>query len=437
MGGSSCCQGSASKDTAGARAIDPVCHMTVDLATAKHRHEHAGETYYFCCGGCREKFAANPSRYLEPEKHTASAAAVPEGTIYTCPMDPQIRQVGPGTCPICGMALEPELPTVDAGPNPEFVDFKRRFAIGLALTIPVFILEMGGHLTGLTHAIGQQTSNWIQFVLATPVVLWAGAPFFERGWASLKSRNFNMFTLIALGTGVAYLYSLAATFAPQLFPAAMRGHDGAVPVYFEAAAVITVLVLLGQIMELKAREQTSGAIRALLDLSPKTARRIRKDGSDDDVDLDQVQIGDLIRVRPGERVPVDGTVQEGASSVDESTITGESMPVKKGPGDAVIGGTLNQTGSFDFRAARVGRETVLSQIVRMVAEAQRSRAPIQRLADIVSGWFVPAVVRVAGRGAPYCPPGVVSMTHTALAGRSDVLPASPGPSPLPIWSVCG
>ncbi len=393
--GASCCQGSASDGAGPGKAIDPVCHMTVDVAGAKHRHDHGGTTYYFCCGRCREKFAANPAQYLEPEKHKAPAAAVPEGTIYTCPMDPQIRQVGPGTCPICGMALEPEVPSADAGPNPELVDFTRRFWIGLALTIPVFLLEMGGHLTGLTHAIGQQRSNWIQFILATPVVIWAGAPFFQRGWASLASRNFNMFTLIALGTGVAYLYSLVATFAPQLFPPAMRGHDGAVPVYFEAAAVITVLVLLGQLLELKARERTGGAIRALIDLSPKTARRVLKTGGDEDVAIEHLQTGDLIRVRPGERVPVDGVIAEGQSSLDESTITGESMAVKKGPGDSVIGGTLNQTGSFDFRAAKVGRDTVLAQIVQMVADAQRSRAPIQRLADVVSGWFVPTVVLVA------------------------------------------
>ena len=320
---------------------------------------------------------------------------MPEGTIYTCPMHPEIRQVGPGSCPICGMALEPVLVSAEAVPNAELIDMKRRFWIGLALTAPVFALEMGGHLTGLDHLVPRATSNWIQFALATPVVLWAGWPFFERGWQSLKNRSLNMFTLIAMGTGVAWLYSVIATFAPGIFPAAFRGHDGSVAVYFEAAAVITVLVLLGQVLELRARESTSGAIRALLDLAPKTARLIQADGSEEEVQLDTVQVGNRLRVRPGEKVPVDGIVVEGRSAVDESMVTGESMPVTKEVGAKAIGGTMNQSGGLVIEAQKVGRDTMLSQIVQLVAEAQRSRAPIQRLADQVSGYFVPAVIGVA------------------------------------------
>ncbi len=375
------------------QAKDPVCGMTVDPANAKHQTVHDDTTYYFCAAGCKAKFEANPDRYLKPEEHPAEP--VPEGTIYTCPMHPEIRQVGPGSCPLCGMALEPELVTADAAPNPELIDFTRRLWIGGALVVPVFILEMGGHLTGLTHWIGQQNSNWIQLILATPVVLWAGWPFFERGWHSLKTRHFNMFTLIALGTGVAWLYSVVATLVPGLFPEALRGHDGAVGVYFEAAAVITVLVLFGQVLELRARERTGGAIRALLDLAPKSARRVRADGTDEDVSLDLVAAGDTLRVRPGESVPVDGELIEGRSSVDESMVTGESMPVTKTAGSPVIGGTMNQTGSFTMRADKVGRDTMLARIVQMVAQAQRSRAPIQRVADKVSGWFVPLVLAVA------------------------------------------
>jgi len=376
---------------AGAHAVlDPVCGMTVDPHTAKHRHTHEGRPYYFCSARCREKFIADPDKYLAPA--AKPAAPVPSGTIYTCPMHPEIRQEGPGSCPICGMALEPELVSAEAQPNPELADMTRRFWIGLALTVPVFALEMGGHLTGLHQWLGQQTSNWIQLVLATPVVLWAGWPFFERGWASLRTRNLNMFTLIAMGTGVAWLYSMAGTIGPGLFPASMRGQDGSVAIYFEAAAVITVLVLLGQVLELRAREQTSGAIRALLDLSPKMARRIGADGTDEDVSLDQVAAGERLRVRPGERVPVDGAILEGRSAIDESMVTGESMPVTKTVGEKVIGGTMNQSGGFVMRADKVGRDTVLAQIVQMVAQAQRSRAPIQRLADQVSGWFVPAVI---------------------------------------------
>jgi Cu+-exporting ATPase len=364
--------------------------MTVDPHTAKHRHTHKGRPYYFCSARCREKFIADPARYLNPQ-----TAAAPADAIYTCPMHPEVRQHGPGSCPICGMALEPEIVSADAPPNPELADMTRRFWIGLALALPVFILEMGGHLIDLHAWVGQQTSNGVQLFLATPVVLWAGWPFFERAWASLKTRNLNMFTLIAMGTGVAWAYSIIGTAAPGLFPGAMRGHDGSVAVYFEAAAVITVLVLLGQVLELRAREQTSGAIRALLDLSPKLARRINPDGSDEDVSLDQVVAGDRLRVRPGERVPVDGSILEGRSAIDESMVTGESMPVTRSAGERVIGGTINQSGGFVMRAEKVGRETVLAQIVQMVAQAQRSRAPIQRLADQVSAWFVPLVIAVA------------------------------------------
>ena len=367
--------------------------MTVDPHKTPHRHSYRGHPYYFCSAGCRGKFAADPEKYLAGDERTA--APVAEGTIYTCPMHPQVRQVGPGACPICGMALEPELATAETGPNPELVDMTRRLWIGLVLTAPVFVLEMGGHLFGAHAWIDQTLSNWLQFAFATPVVLWAGWPFFVRGWQSLVTRNLNMFTLIALGTGTAFLYSAIATLAPGIFPPALRGHGGAMPVYFEAAAVITVLVLLGQVLELRAREATSGAIRALLDLAPKTARRVNDDGSDEDVPLDAVAVGDRLRVRPGEKVPVDGEVIEGRSSIDESMVTGESMPVTKEPGAKVIAGTLNQSGSFVMRATKVGRDTLLARIVQMVAAAQRSRAPVQRLADQVSRWFVPAVIGVA------------------------------------------
>ena len=370
---------------------DPVCGMNVDPHKTPHRHELGGQAYYFCSAGCRTKFAADPDRYLGDR---VPAPARPDA-IYTCPMHPEVRQVGPGSCPICGMALEPLDVTAEAGPNPELADMSRRFWIGLVLTLPVLALEMGGHLTNLHMFLGQQTGNWLQLLFATPVVLWAGWPFFERGWASVKSRNLNMFTLIALGTGVAWIYSVVATAFPFLFPAGLRGPDGAVSVYFEAAAVITVLVLLGQVLELRAREQTSGAIKALLNLAPKTARRVRPDGSDEEVTLDQVLADDRLRVRPGDRVPVDGEVLEGASAVDESMVTGEALPVEKQAGAKVIGGTLNGRGSFVMRAEKVGKETMLARIVQMVAEAQRSRAPIQRLADQVSGWFVPAVIVIA------------------------------------------
>jgi P-type Cu+ transporter len=324
--------------------------------------------------------------------HAAPGGPAPEGTIYTCPMHPQVRQIGPGACPICGMALEPVIATAEPGPNPELADMRRRFWIGLALTLPVFVLEMGGHLLGRDLLL-PQLANYVQFAFATPVVLWAGSPFFARGWQSLVTRNLNMFTLIALGTGVAYLYSVVGTFAPGIFPHELR-HGGAVAVYFEAAAVITVLVLLGQVLELSARERTSGAIRALLKLAPATARKI-EDGGEREVPLDEVKVGDRLRVRPGEKVPVDGALLKGRSAVDESMITGESMPVTKEPGAQVIAGTLNTSGTFVLRAEKVGRDTLLARIVDMVATAQRSRAPIQRLADKVSAWFVPLVIAVA------------------------------------------
>lgn len=376
---------------------DPVCGMQVDPATATHHSEHEGSTYYFCSAKCKHKFDAEPEHYRSDASAPTSqkAAPVPKGAIYTCPMHPQIRQPGPGNCPICGMALEPEMPSLDTGPSEEYLDMRRRFWIGLALALPVFILEMGGHLFDLHALIHPQTSNWVQLVLATPVVLWAGLPFFQRGWQSLITRHLNMFTLIAMGTGVAWLYSVVATIAPGIFPDTVKGMGGSVAVYFEAAAVITVLVLLGQVLELRAREQTGGAIRALLDLAPTTARRVRADGSDEDIELDAVVVGDRLRVRPGEKVPVDGTLIEGRSSVDESMITGESMPVTKSTGSKIIGGTMNQTGGFVMEAGKVGRDTMLSRIVQMVADAQRSRAPIQRLADDVSGWFVPAVIIIA------------------------------------------
>ncbi len=369
---------------------DPVCGMMVDPATAKHRAEHAGSTFYFCNPRCREKFVADPDAYLKVG--AASPAPAKAGTIYTCPMHPEVRQVGPGVCPKCGMALEPEdlSAALDEGPNPELRGMTQRFWVGTALSVPVVALEMGGHLTDLHMVLGQSASNWLQFGLATPVVLWCGLPFFVRGWKSLVSRHLNMFTLIAMGTGIAWLYSVVATVVPEFFPSAFRG-----VVYFEAAAAITVLVLLGQVLELRARESTGGAIRALLNLAPKVAFRVRADGGDDEVPLAHLMKGDRMRVRPGGFVPVDGVVVEGRSNVDEAMVTGEPIPVAKAVGDTVIGGTVNQTGSFVMRAERVGAETTLAQIVAMVAKAQRSRAPIQRLADEVSGWFVPVVIAVA------------------------------------------
>ena len=388
--GHACCGAKASDGAATVK--DPVCGMSVDPTATAHRASHDGQDYFFCSAGCRTKFIGDPMRYLNPR--VEAEPAVP-GAIYTCPMHPEIRQEGPGSCPICGMALEPETVTAEAPPNHELIDFTRRFWVGLVLTLPVFALEMGGHLANLHMFIPGQMSNWIQFALATPVVLWCGWPFFERGWTSLRTRRLNMFTLIAMGVGVAWLYSVVAVVAPTLFPPAFLKADGSAPVYFEAAAVITVLVLVGQILELRAREQTSGAIRALLDLTPETARRIRADGVDEDVSLDQIAVGDRLRVRPGEKIPVDGELLEGRVAVDESMVTGESMPVTKDVGDRVVAGALNKTGSFIMRADKVGADTLLSQIVQMVAQAQRSRAPIQRLADTVSGWFVPTVIAIA------------------------------------------
>ena len=381
------------RQAADVAVTDPVCGMAVDPATTPHHAEHAGQTFHFCSAGCRTKFVADPAKYLT--KDEGPSAAAPAGTIYTCPMHPQIRKEGPGNCPICGMALEPETATADSGPNPELIDMTRRFWVGLVLTLPVLALEMGAHVLDLHRWISPTTSNWVQLALATPVVLWAGWPFFERGWASLRTRNLNMFTLIAMGIGVAWAYSVVATLAPHIFPSAFRRTDGSVAIYFEAAAVITVLVLLGQVLELRAREQTSGAIKALLDLAPKTARRVRTDGTDEEVTLDQILVSDQLRVRPGEKVPVDGEVVDGRVSIDESMVTGESMPVTKEAGDKVVGGSINKTGSFVMRAEKVGADTLLSQIVHMVAQAQRSRAPIQRMADQVSGWFVPVVIVIA------------------------------------------
>ena len=398
--GSCCGKHEAATEQDVAVAIDPVCGMKVKRETAKHRFEYKGDEYLFCSARCRERFQADPESFLNKSKPSEQKPAQPKppepaaaGAIYTCPMDPEVRQVGPGTCPICGMALEPEQVSLDQGPDPELIDMVRRFWVALPLTLPVFAIEMGRHL-GLMDVLSPAWSNWISLALSTPVVLWAGAPFFARGWRSVVSGHLNMFTLIALGTGVAYVYSVVGTLAPQLFPAGFRDMHGAVAVYFEAAAVITVLVLLGQILELRARERTSGAIRALLGLAPKTARRITDQG-DEDVALDQISVGDRLRVRPGEKIPVDGSVTEGHSFVDEAMVTGEPMPIAKTEGARVIGGTVNQNGALVLRAEQVGRDTMLARIVDMVAKAQRSRAPIQRLADRVAGWFVPAVITAA------------------------------------------
>ncbi len=415
-------------------AKDPVCGMDVNPATAAASLGHEGATYYFCSAHCRQKFAADPSRYLKsvldldtPAAPSAPAAAgtayvcpmcpevresepvpcpscgmalepetplLPTKTVYTCPMHPEVEQEGPGTCPECGMALEPRTITLEEAPNPELLDMTRRFWISVVLTAPLMVVAMGEMLPGFSflHQFSPRALAWFQFALATPVVLWAGRPFFERGWASIVNRALNMFTLIAIGTGTAYLYSLVAVIAPGLFPASFRSAEGTVAVYFEAAAVITTLVLLGQVLELRARSRTSSAIKALLGLAPKTARLVRDDGSEVDVPLEHVAPGDRLRVRPGEKVPVDGVVLDGSSSLDESMISGEPIPVEKVPGATVTGGTVNGTGTFLMRAERVGRETLLARIVQMVSEAQRSRAPIQRLADVVAGYFVPAVI---------------------------------------------
>jgi Cu+-exporting ATPase len=384
-----------------AEAIDPVCGMSVDPHTAAASAVYEGQTYYFCCTHCRERFQADPVRYLSgvqapqgvPDDSHASAGA---GVEYTCPMHPEVLSDHPGSCPKCGMALEPRTVTAEEGPNPELADMSRRLWIGVVLGLPVFLLAMADLLPGqpLHHFFGMQVLNWFQLVLATPVVLWCGWPFFERAWASIVHRSPNMFTLIALGVGSAYLYSLVATLAPGAFPEGFRLGSGAVEPYFDTAAVVTVLVLLGQVLEIRARSRTSGAVRKLLGLAPRTARRVRPDG-EADVPLAQIRAGDMLRVRPGEKVPVDGTVVEGRSAVDESMISGEPIPVEKGPGNRVIGGTVNGTGGFTMRADRVGSDTLLAQIVRMVTEAQRSRAPVERLVNQVSRYFVPAVLAVA------------------------------------------
>ncbi|WP_417591650.1 heavy metal translocating P-type ATPase [Parasphingorhabdus sp.] len=375
---------------------DPVCGMTVDPANTEHHAHHDGQDYHFCSAGCRTKFVADPDRYLSPNP-SAGQEDVPEGTIYTCPMHPEIRQEGPGSCPICGMALEPETFSLDTGPDPEYIDMRRRFWISAVFSLPLFVYAMGDMIPGQPFQswFDPPAATWIQLLLATPVVLWGAWPFFVRAVQSIKTMNPNMFTLIGLGVVVAYGFSLVATFFPGLFPAAFRGHDGTVAVYYEAAAVITTLVLLGQVLELKARGQTSSALRALLELAPPVATRINEDGSEEEIALDEVHSGDELRVRPGEKVPADGTIAKGASTIDQAMITGEPVPVQKSEGDAVTGGTVNQTGSFVMTAERVGKDTLLAKIVQMVADAQRSRAPIQKLADTVAGYFVPTVVLVA------------------------------------------
>jgi P-type Cu+ transporter len=377
-----------------ARVKDPVCGMSVDPAATPHHATFEGDDFHFCGAGCRTKFVADPNRYLNPPPPAPPPAGL-QGMIHTCPMHPEVRQLGPGVCPICGMALEPAQVTADAPANPELVDMTRRFWIGLAFAAPLVGLAMGGHMLGAMLPVSAGVSAWLQFALATPVVLWAGWPFLQRGWVSVATRHLNMFTLIGLGVAVAYVASTAAVVAPGLFPADARDADGMAPIYFEAAAVIVVLALLGQVLELRARERTGGAVRALLNLAPKTARRIAVDGSEADVSLDQVHVGDRLRVRPGERVPVDGAVLEGHTSVDESLVTGESMPVEKDVGAKLVGGSINASGALIMRAEKVGADTLLARIVQMVAESQRSRAPIQRLADRVSGWFAPAVIVAA------------------------------------------
>lgn len=424
-------------------AIDPVCGMSVDTTRGKPTVDHDGATYHFCGQGCADKFAADPDKYLASEKGATAccgadaghdhgapsphagkggyvcpmcpevwspepaacpscgmalekAAVAPRHAVeWTCPMHPEIVRDEPGECPICGMALEPRAVTREDTPNPELIDMTRRFWIGAALTVPLVLIAMGEMLPALHGLAAAPWSGWLQLALASPVVLWAGFPFFQRGWRSIVTWNLNMFTLIAIGTGAAYLFSLVGVAAPEIFPDGFRDEEGRVGLYFEAAAVIVVLVLLGQVLEIRARERTSGALRALLDLAPKMARRIRDDGEDEEVPLALVAVGDRLRMRPGEKVPVDGTVVEGESHVDESMVTGESMPVTKAPGAALIGGTLNGSGGLVMRAEKVGSDTMLARIVQMVADAQRSRAPIQRVADTVAGYFVPAVVVVA------------------------------------------
>jgi Cu+-exporting ATPase len=384
-----CC---ASEATHERRVKDPVCGMSVDPATTPHHARHGEQEYHFCSAGCRTKFLADPQAYLGDAPRPEPMAT--PGAIWTCPMHPQIRREGPGTCPICGMALEPEEPSLDDAPNPELVDFTRRLWVSGLLTIPLLAVSMGAEMLGI-HLIDPMISAWVQLLLTAPIVLWGGLPFFERGWMSLRTRHYNMFTLIAIGVGAAFLYSLVATVAPSLFPSSFQQHGARVPVYYEAAGVVVTLVLLGQVLELRARAATGRAIRALLDLAPKTARRIRADGAEVEVSLADVTVGDRLRVRPGEAIPVDGVVVEGRSPVDESMLTGEPAPVLKEPEAPVTGGTVNGTGSLLIEAKAVGSDTMLARIVKMVAEAQRSRAPIQAVADRISGWFVPLVVAIA------------------------------------------
>ena len=372
--------------------IDPVCGMTVDPAKTTHHTHHDGVEFHFCSAGCLAKFTADPAKYLSAAPRAESIAA--PGAMWTCPMHPEIRQEGPGTCPICGMALEPEEPSLDDGPNPELIDFTRRWWVSAVLAVPLLVLTMGSELLGL-HLIDSAVSPWIQLALTAPIVLWAGWPFFSRGWTSIITRKLNMFTLIAIGVGAAFLYSLVATVAPGLFSPSFQTHGGMVPVYYEAAGVVVALVLLGQVLELRARAATGKAIRALLKLAPKTAQRINTDGTETDIPLAEVQTGDRLRIRPGEAVPVDGIVIDGRSSVDESMLTGEPLPVAKESASALTGGTVNGTGSLVMEAQAVGADTMLARIVRMVAEAQRSRAPIQAVADRISGWFVPLVIGIA------------------------------------------
>jgi Cu+-exporting ATPase len=389
---SCCCK----SKQAGAESVkDLVCGMSVEPDKAEHHTEHEGVTYFFCSKGCRTKFIADPAKYLS-DKPVAAPSAAP-GAIWTCPMHPQIREDSQGSCPICGMALEPETFSLDSGPDPEYLDMRKRFWVSAAFSIPLFIYAMGDLIPGkpFEGLFQPGVAQWLQFVLASPVVLWGAWPFFVRGINSLKTMNLNMFTLIGLGVAVAYGFSLVATLFPAIFPAAFRGHDGGVAVYYEAAAVITTLVLLGQLLELKARGQTSSALRALLELAPAIALRVAADGSEGQVSLDDVRTGDRLRVRPGDKVPVDGVIAEGNSTIDQSMITGEPIPVAKVQGDDVTGGTVNQTGSFIMTAKRVGNDTLLAKIVQMVAQAQRSRAPIQKLADTVAGYFVPIVVLVS------------------------------------------
>ena len=409
------------------KVIDPVCGMTVDPANAI-KHEHGGSAYFFCSAGCRGKFAAAPEKYLQARPQEPPAPA-PAGTIYTCPMHPEVRQEGPGSCPKCGMALEPESPTMDEGENHELNDMTRRFWVSLALSLPVLLLSMGEMVPALDlgRYLGHNLSGWIQFALAAPVVLWAGAPFFARGWQSVRNRSLNMFSLIALGVGASFAFSVVALLFPNTLPDAFRMANGMPPLYFEAAAVIVALVLLGQVLELRARSQTSSAIRSLLQLAPKLAHRLDQQDVETDVGLEQVSVGDRLRVRPGEKVPVDASVLDGDSHVDESMLTGEPDPVRKSSGDSVAGGTVNGSGSLLVRAEKVGADTLLAQIVHMVAQAQRSRAPVQRLADQVAAWFVPAVILsaliAAGVWTQWGPPP--AMAHALVVAVSVLIIACP------------